>query len=185
MSYENAPATKLLATHCAACGRPLVDALSVEIGMGPDCRKKYGYNEVVKGLANDPADRREQANRLVHRVAVHQDGLEAASAAAELRALGFERLADRLLERTAPVRVCVTDEGRLEVRAPYNEMATDMFRRIPGRRWDRERKANLFPSAARVELWDALCIAYRGLVLLGPGGLRVLGGGNERAEVRS
>jgi hypothetical protein len=45
MSYENAPATKLLATHCACCARPLVDAVSVEAGVGPDCRKSHGYNE--------------------------------------------------------------------------------------------------------------------------------------------
>ena len=44
MSYENAPATRMLATHCAACGRPLVDATSVETGMGPVCRERYGYD---------------------------------------------------------------------------------------------------------------------------------------------
>lgn len=45
MSYENAPATILLATHCACCGRPLVDAASVETGIGPDCRKRHGFVE--------------------------------------------------------------------------------------------------------------------------------------------
>jgi hypothetical protein len=45
MSYESAPATKLLATHCACCSRPLVDAVSVETGIGPDCRKKHGYTQ--------------------------------------------------------------------------------------------------------------------------------------------
>jgi hypothetical protein len=43
-NYENAPATKLLATHCACCGRSLLDAESVEAGMGPTCRKVHGYN---------------------------------------------------------------------------------------------------------------------------------------------
>jgi hypothetical protein len=28
MSYENAPSTRLLATHCACCGRSLRDANS-------------------------------------------------------------------------------------------------------------------------------------------------------------
>ena len=41
-SYLTAPATKMLATHCAVCARALVDAKSVELGIGPDCRKKYG-----------------------------------------------------------------------------------------------------------------------------------------------
>ena len=39
MSYENAAATKLLATNCVICGRALVDATSVELGVGPECRK--------------------------------------------------------------------------------------------------------------------------------------------------
>lgn len=43
MSYENAPQTKLLATDCAVCSRPLCDAKSVELGIGPECRKKYGF----------------------------------------------------------------------------------------------------------------------------------------------
>jgi hypothetical protein len=43
MSYESAPATKMLATQCACCGRPLVDAASIEAGMGPICRKQHGY----------------------------------------------------------------------------------------------------------------------------------------------
>ena len=48
MSYENAPATQLIATHCACCGRPLVDAASVERGVGPECARKYGYSEAHK-----------------------------------------------------------------------------------------------------------------------------------------
>ena len=43
MSYENAPATKMLATYCACCARPLLDAESVEVGMGPVCRKTHGF----------------------------------------------------------------------------------------------------------------------------------------------
>lgn len=35
-TYENAPATKMLATNCVVCGRALVDAVSVEMGIGPD-----------------------------------------------------------------------------------------------------------------------------------------------------
>lgn len=44
MSYETAPATIMLATQCACCRRPLVDAVSIETGMGPVCRKRHGFN---------------------------------------------------------------------------------------------------------------------------------------------
>lgn len=43
MGYEEAPATEMMASHCLLCGRPLVDAVSVETGIGPVCREKYGY----------------------------------------------------------------------------------------------------------------------------------------------
>ena len=39
--YETALATGLLATNCCVCGRPLLDADSVQRGYGPDCRDKY------------------------------------------------------------------------------------------------------------------------------------------------
>lgn len=45
MSYENAPATRMIAVYCACCSRPLVDSVSVEAGVGPECRKKHGYAE--------------------------------------------------------------------------------------------------------------------------------------------
>lgn len=42
MSIQNAAALSMLATHCAVCRRDLRDPVSVELGIGPDCRKKYG-----------------------------------------------------------------------------------------------------------------------------------------------
>lgn len=43
MTYENATATKFIATHCAVCGKSLVDADSVQMAIGPECRKRHGY----------------------------------------------------------------------------------------------------------------------------------------------
>ncbi len=44
MSHENSPACELVATHCCICNRPLTDALSVELGIGPVCREKHGFD---------------------------------------------------------------------------------------------------------------------------------------------
>lgn len=44
-SYEDAPATKLIAVNCACCARPLLDAISVENGMGAVCRRKHGFTK--------------------------------------------------------------------------------------------------------------------------------------------
>jgi hypothetical protein len=42
--YEQALSTKLLATHCIFCGRPLRDPQSVQRGYGPDCAEKYAQD---------------------------------------------------------------------------------------------------------------------------------------------
>ncbi len=70
MSYEEAPATKMLATHCIFCSRPLLDASSVEAGIGPICRGKVGYNDPV------PNHARQEANKLIHRIATNRQAPE-------------------------------------------------------------------------------------------------------------
>lgn len=167
--YENAPATQLVATQCAACGRPLVDAESVETGMGPSCRRKYG--RLSSGM---DADARRQANKLVHQIAVQQLGIDAAKAAHKLRELGFARLADRVQRRTCHVRV-VAEGVMFAVYAPsipgvsFEEMR-QAWRAIPGRQWDPKRRVNLIPRARRFELWELLQRFYQGRIGCGPQG---------------
>ncbi len=91
MSYEAAPSTALLATHCCICGRPLRDAESLAAGIGPDCAENTGYYRE----ALDPDVRRE-VNQIVHRLAVIQRCPEAVPLLARLRALGFGEIADRI-----------------------------------------------------------------------------------------
>lgn len=90
-SYEAAPSTALVATHCCICGRPLRDAESLAAGIGPDCAENNGYYRE----ALDPDVRRE-VNQIVHRLAVIQRCPEAVPLLARLRALGFGEIADRI-----------------------------------------------------------------------------------------
>lgn len=169
MSYENAPATRLVATHCAVCARPLVDAPSVESGIGPVCREKYGLN------VDMAEDVRREANRLVYQIAAHQKGISVAQAVGRLRELGLEKLASRIAERAADI-VIEEDGEDLVVRAPYLPEAIPAFRGIRGRRWDKEAKANRVPARARRELWLLLQRFYSGSVGVGPkGGFEVWG----------
>jgi len=72
--WENAVSTKLLATHCAICGRPLRDPESIERGIGPDCNEKLGRPNmmptgvdpagVARALAMAPAVLREAWERI-------------------------------------------------------------------------------------------------------------------------
>ncbi|KKN79984.1 hypothetical protein LCGC14_0334920 [marine sediment metagenome] len=159
MSYENAPATRMLATQCAACARPLVDATSVETGMGPDCRKKYGVDDL------DP-EARQQANKLVYQIAQDQDGATVLDCTARLRELGFGALAARIIKRLKIITVFRCDAG-LVVKTPFDPNVVEAMREIPGRRWDKERKTNIFPATADRQVWGLLQRFYPGQTALG------------------
>lgn len=161
--YENAPQTRLLATHCAVCRRPLCDAKSVELGIGPDCRRRFGFDVEVSEEA------RIRANRLVWEVAVDRRVVTVLGATTELRLLGFTKLADTLQTRTATVKVTEEDD-RLVVEAPYSEESVALMRSLQGRRWDGERKVNTFPAHLRAEVWQMLRRAYPGTIGIGPKG---------------
>jgi Family of unknown function (DUF6011) len=175
-NYENAPATLLLATHCACCGRPLVDAISVETGIGPDCRRKY----MSKSEGSDDAARI-AANKIVYRLAlaISSSGPKAVGAILadgsldKLRSLGFMKLTDKLIKATMPIQITESD-GMLVVRAPYDESAVTAQRAIPGRRWNAELKSNAFPSAQRAAVWSMLRRYYAGLAGIGPRGAFVV-----------
>lgn len=185
MSYENAPSTVMLATHCAICARPLRDAKSVDVGIGPECRKKHGFNENVDEEA------RAAANRIIHAVALARSGgtdlagdWDALTAAMALAGLGFRKLADVIASRAAAVRI-YEDTGVavngfpvdhhmsgsvvLRVFAPYSEAANDDWYRM-GAKWDKVNKCRVVPAAKKPDLWALLLRHFPGACAVGPSG---------------
>lgn len=172
-TYENAPATKMLATNCVCCGRPLVDAISVEMGIGPECRK-----ENDGGIA--PATR-DEANKIVHDAAVAA-GLgriaEVLAAADKVEALGLAVLAGKMrrrfksAEHLAEIEI-VEVNGMYRVVTPYRRKESKDFvaawRAIPGRRWDNG--ANVVPTASRLALYGLLKRFFGGRYAKGPKGV--------------
>jgi hypothetical protein len=190
-SYVNAPATALVATKCACCGRELVDSVSVETGMGPSCRKRHGYSSMV-GSADFEAARAAVgaeeydaltteamrtlepgksvaqgiANRLVYRIACDQRGPRVAARVVALHALGFVALAARIADRVGAIKVA--EEGSdLVVDAPYSEKFNVEIRTVRGARWDGARRVRLVPVALREQLWDVLRTTFRGHLVVG------------------
>jgi uncharacterized protein DUF6011 len=167
-NYENAPATILLATHCAACARPLVDAVSVETGMGPDCRKKYMKADVSP-------ENREIANKIVHNIALalSSTSIDGRQVAAQMintiRELGFAKLADKLTKAHVAVRV-EAQGNELIVFTGYDERAVALSQAIPGRIWDKTVKANRFPASQKPAVWVMLKACFLGAPALGPKG---------------
>lgn len=172
MSYENAPSTLMLATHCAICARPLRDAKSVDLGIGPDCRRKYGFDAEI------PEEARVEANKIIHALALHRGGQAdrgptyPPEAIARVRELGLPTLASILTERMAVVSVKKLDDGRIGVHSPYSEEAVSAFRAVPGRMWAGEGKMNTYPDerTVKAQLWATIKRLYRGELVSLPDG---------------
>lgn len=177
MSYEDAPGTKLLATHCCCCQRPLLDAQSVELGIGPVCRKKHGWDE-VQALTEEA---RVEANKLVHLIACKREGAEVVAACKRLFELGAIRVVTAILERVATVQIGLTDDthphgaGRLALKTPYIAEAVEAIRHVPGRRWDAKGKLNTFPQSSRAALYAFIKQFWTGQTGIGPKGPFIVG----------
>jgi hypothetical protein len=166
MNYENAPATAMIATNCACCARPLLDSVSVEIGMGPHCRAKHGLSGKLAPQGIGDVERK-KANRIVHQIACGLDAQTLAGALAELRDMGFAVLAAALEDSRVSVSVLGRDIMHLAVNAPYCEAALHAWRSVPGQKWDRETKARIIPATnqARAALWALLKRHYPGQLM--------------------
>lgn len=164
MSYENANTTELVATNCCVCRRALVDAVSVETGIGPVCREKHGYNVIVDD------DTRSAANQIVYQIAANQNGPKVFKMITELNALGFALLASRIAARLTKITIKTTDGGYL-VRTGYSPETTSDWRALPGRRWNKIEKANFVPTASKAKLFALLKTHFSGHVAYGPKGM--------------
>jgi hypothetical protein len=172
MSYENAPATVMLATHCCCCGRPLVDAMSVELGIGPECRN---------GRTGDiTEEQRVVCNRLTHDAAVAaQEGnvVRVRQIAEQIGTLGLSTLAQKVAERfvnaerNAKVKIVQIGDS-LRVTTPFRRSQKAEFvaawRTVPGRRY--ERGCNVVPVTSKRELWSLLRRFFPGEFGVGPQG---------------
>ncbi len=163
MGYETAIQTKMLATHCCVCGRPLVDASSVELGIGPECRSNYagGIDENTRILCN----------KLTYQAALaaQRGDLTAVRAlAAEIESAGLAKLAAKIVKRFKNAETkckifIVERDGKLYVDTPFKRSVEDFashWRAIPGRRW--ENGKNVVPVSSKAALWALLKALYAG-----------------------
>jgi hypothetical protein len=173
MSYTAAPACQLLATNCCCCGRPLVDSVSVELGIGPECRG--GDNAGIDSHTQSECNR----ITLAAAVAAQRGDIVAVRACSEaIRAMGLDGLADKIgkrfvnAERLAKITI-VEDGAVLRVKTPYKRSSSTDFvnawRNIPGRRWFNG--ANVVPVTSKAQLWALLKQYFPGEFGKGPQGV--------------
>lgn len=175
MGYESAVSTILLATHCCVCGKALRDAISVELGIGPECR-----HGATGGISTA---QQEACNRLTHQASIFatQGDIEGVRRVAEeVRALGLPELAEKIAqrfvnaERKAKIVIVASGDGRsLIVETPFKRSASSDFisawRSIPGRTY-RSGK-NVIPVESKPALWALLVRFFPGEFGKGPKGL--------------
>lgn len=190
-AYENAPSTVLLATHCCACGRALRDAVSVEAGMGPDCREKHGYDDepqspprwdeammllddvVAVRDVNPTMTPHKASNVLVHRAACAPRS-ERGPFVRAIAALGFVKLSIALAEAAGEF-VAINDaqengKAKLALRmGRFDEtFKTALYNARIGVHWNREARCYMVPTDERAKrgLWAVLKAHYAGALLV-------------------
>jgi hypothetical protein len=164
----------MVATNCAVCHLPLLDAKSVELGIGPICRKKFGFDMDCKPKV------REEANQIVHDIAVDPYHAEHLVRITRLKQLGFIALAEKILAHVLAVTVSVNGDF-IAVNSKYNPDFVDKMRRIRGT-WDKDgtrfnlgKKVWVVDVSHKAEVWLAIRQDYAGQVALvgGAGIIRI------------
>jgi hypothetical protein len=161
-----------------------VDSVSVETGVGPGCRKRYGFNEAQEVAdwtafesldldVNEFSNARRAVNVLVFRIAAGAEP-SVLRAIRGIKALGFTVLADRLASRISKVTI-VAEGDALAVMTAYSEESVNAFRAIPGRRWVKNPNGRggktVFPLASKRVLFNTLTQLFPGGYGVGPKGL--------------
>ena len=177
--YTDALATKMLATHCIACGKALVDARSVSLGIGPCCRKG------IKGDIDETT--RTTANKYIFdaSIAAQEGFVERVMECVDLiDSLGFTKLALKVRKRFKRFNEIHEHHGKADiiieikgemlcVKTPYRRGRSNEFikawRKIPGRRF--RDGHNYIPHAQKAALWTLLREYFPGKSGIGPRGV--------------
>jgi hypothetical protein len=177
-----------------------VDAISVETGVGPECRKKHGYDD-AQGPADwtavgaallsipdmgrlsakqwDSRDAHAVANVLVHRAAIEQGNPAIVVAlVAAIAALGYTKLAARIAKNAVGIVQIAAAPGGFTLKAGYSPEFLAALRTVGARTsWDRPSKLRAFEAADACLVVIALAKAFpRAMVALPSGAVVTLDG---------
>jgi hypothetical protein len=184
-------------SHCAHCGQPLSDAVSIERGMGPVCSKK-GYKEdptdpdelqamidlaeypdLVDFLTENykPLGVRGLMNGLVRICSLNRKHDAFGACCEAIESLGYAKLASVLRESIAVVLLSEPDKhpGCYVVwvkRRDFTRYWGYDVKRIQGARQERGTRGIIVPKndVSRRKLWEAMRRHYLGLVVKTPKG---------------
>jgi hypothetical protein len=153
--------TKHKLETCAICDRPLEAVASVELGIGPVCRKK---NNVESGISGATV---QSANAILATIVREGASLEALRS---LEALGLPNLAMAIGKKASKVEVR-TEGDILAIGFDYSVHLVETVRALPGRRWDKLRKVWTVPAEHKAEVWSWMIRELPGELGIGPAGI--------------
>jgi len=158
--------------RCAVCARSLSDAASVELGIGPVCRKHGGYDlqSIVESL-------RPLANAAVRAIARDLSPAGVLPLLHILRSLGFDKLEARISQRLAAVTI-LPEEGsngeRYTVTHRADSATHQAFSAIPGRMPGAKKGSHSIPVSEKATICAVLHQHLEGQLLLGCKGLTMV-----------
>jgi hypothetical protein len=185
--------------YCSCCGRPLDDATSREFGIGPWCRKKYGYEDAYP---ISPAKQRELCTLLTQLtvpevaskacVAIQNDDSRAAanvlnrqsaywraegSHEADMRivlevlvGMGYVALASAIGKPYIKVTI-EAKSNRLHFKTGYEPAFISSIKKVKGRRYHPKDKIWSVPVNMKKDAWDILKLCFEGEIGMGPKGI--------------
>jgi hypothetical protein len=198
MSHDLATATRVLATNCCVCGRDLCDAKSVELGIGPVCRKRYfrdadiplgpkGWQKalgvlvqsdlpehIINSVLDERPDTRKAANIVVYWASAHHTIRAIVLAcSAVVRFLGYTLLADKLERDRADLRFETVGDN-IEIFCRRHDRFTSGLRRLGARmeRHDSQRfRCWSVPASRKAALVVLAGFYFGGLQCFADGGI--------------
>lgn len=149
----------LILTTCILCGLPLSHPTSVEIGIGPICRRKASIEENLTPVVVNAA------NAILARIMATSVDMESLQS---LVKLGLPNLALAVAKKFALV-IFSRHEGLLRMSSKYDPALVSLFRSLPGRRWDPAHKVWTVPETNIDDVCSRLKAQYHGRLCVAEG----------------
>lgn len=198
MPQDLADVAQILATHCCVCGRDLRDAKSVELGIGPVCRRRYlqdpdvplpeeGWERalgvlaasdlpvhIIDGVLDRRPDTRKAANLIVYWASAHHAHKPTVLDCSNVvRYLGYVDLADKLERDRSDIRF-ETEGDRIEIFCKRHDDFNRGLRHL-GARMERHQSGRFrcwsLPLTAKPALIVLAGVHFGGLQCFADGGI--------------
>lgn len=181
-------------SNCAHCGMTLTDALSIEVGLGPVCRKRGGFTADPEGDSDEivamarlgdfpelveylvqhwgPKGARGLMNGLVRICSLNRKSPVHDACTDAIEILGWKSLASVLRESlcVASIKEATTATGKLVVWIKKSEWSwswtSDLRRSVPTSYQSRAERGVIFDPSDKRIVWDLLKKHYAGFCIM-------------------